>query len=134
MTATQLLGGVEAGGTKFVCVVGAGPDEIHARARIDTTTPAETMQAVIAFFESQPPLAAIGVASFGPVELRRDHREFGHITTTPKPGWSGADVVGPLVRRFAVPVGFAVDVVGAALGEQRFGAGKGARHVGQILR
>jgi fructokinase len=72
-------------------------------------------------------LDAIGVASFGPVELRMDHPEFGRIRLTPKPGWSGTDVVGPLADAFAVPTGFDTDVNGAALGEARWGSGQGLR-------
>jgi fructokinase len=124
-----VYGGVEAGGTKFVCVLGTGPDDIRARARIDTTSPGETLAASVAFFREQASVhgvpEAIGVASFGPVELRRDHPAYGLITTTPKPGWTNTDVVGPFSDAFGVPVGFDTDVNGAALGEWTWGAGRG---------
>ena len=97
--AAQLLGGVEAGGTKFVCAVGHGPDDVRAEARIATTAPAETLAGVVAFFRAQAarePLAALGVASFGPVDLDPRSPAFGRITATPKPGWRDTDVVGPL--------------------------------------
>jgi fructokinase len=68
---------------------------------------------------------AVGIASFGPVELRPEHDQFGHVTVTPKPGWSGADVVGPIAIALDVPVGFDTDVNGAAMGEGRWGAGRG---------
>lgn len=123
------LGAVEVGGTKVVCLVGSGPDDIASRARIPTGEPAETLGTVLAFFQQEVssggPLAAIGIASFGPVELRRSHARYGFITTTPKPRWSEVDVVGSVQRALGVPVGFDTDVNGAALGEGRWGAARG---------
>lgn len=125
----MLLGGIEAGGTKFVCVVGTGIDDVRAETRILTTMPAETLRAVVRFFEdatrAHGPLAALGVGSFGPIDLREASPTYGCITTTPKPGWSGADLVGTLRRAFAVPVGIDTDVNAAALGEWRHGAARG---------
>jgi fructokinase len=120
-----LYGAIEAGGTKFICAVGTGPEDMSARTRIPTTTPRETLGQCIAFFRAQPPLDALGVACFGPVELRLDAPRYGHVTTTPKPGWADTDVVGPLRRALGVPVGFDTDVNGAVLGEARWGAARG---------
>lgn len=126
---TNLYGGIEAGGTKFVCAVGSGPDDVRAETRFPTTTPAETLGQAIAFFEEQQrahgPLAGLGIASFGPVDPNPGSPTFGYVTTTPKPGWAQADVAGPLRRALGVPVGFDTDVNGAALGEWRWGAGQG---------
>jgi fructokinase len=124
----RLVGGIEAGGTKFVCAVGTGPDDVRAEARVPTTTPAETLARVVAFFTSQArhtPLAALGVASFGPLDLDPRSPVFGFITTTPKPGWRGVDVLGPLRAALGVPVALDTDVNAAALAEQRWGAGRG---------
>ena len=124
----RLTGGIEAGGTKFVCAVGTGPDDVRAEARVPTTTPSETLGRVVAFFAEQAtraPLAALGVASFGPVDLDSRSPRFGFITTTPKPGWRDVDLLGPLRRALGVPVGFDTDVNAAALAEQRWGAGRG---------
>ncbi|MGH3752304.1 MAG: ROK family protein [Pseudonocardiaceae bacterium] len=122
------LGAIEVGGTKVVCLVGSGPDHIVAHTRIPTGTPAETLAQVLAFFQQEQacggPLAAIGIASFGPLELRRSHPRYGFITTSPKPGWSGIDMVGPIRSVLGVPVGFDTDVNGAALGEGRWGAAR----------
>lgn len=122
-------GAVEAGGTKIVCLVGSDPGHIVSRTRIPTGTPAGTLAEVVAFFraavDAHGPLDAIGVASFGPLELRRGHPRYGFITSTPKPGWAGVDLVGPLRSAFGVPVGFDTDVNGAALGEGRWGAAQG---------
>lgn len=121
-------GGLEAGGTKFVCAVGSGPDDLSEEVRFATTTPVETMAQAVAYFADQHrqnPLDAIGVSSFGPVEPNPAAPHFGYITTTPKPGWHMTDVVGPLRQAVGIPVGFDTDVNGAALGEFRWGAARG---------
>ena len=126
--AARRAGGIEAGGTKFVCAVGTGPDDVQAETRVPTTTPGETLGRVVAFFAEQAArarLAALGVASFGPLDLDPRSSTFGCITTTPKPGWRGVDLVGPLRRALGVPVAFDTDVNAAALAEQRWGAGRG---------
>lgn len=120
-----LWGGIEAGGTKFVCAIGSGPDDL-IETRFPTTTPAETLARAIAFFRAQPSLpAAIGIGSFGPVDPDPRSPTFGFITTTPKPGWGNTDVAGPLRQALGVPVAFDTDVNAAALGEQRWGAAQG---------
>ncbi|WOQ16843.1 ROK family protein [Raineyella sp. W15-4] len=122
-----LYGGIEAGGTKFVCCLGTGPDDLRAEVRFPTTTPEETLGRAVAFFRAAGAAgpASIGVACFGPVDLDPASATYGHITTTPKPGWAGTDVVGFLRSALDVPVGFDTDVNGAALGEARWGAGRG---------
>lgn len=123
-----LYGGIEAGGTKFVCAIGSGPDDIRAETRFPTTTPAENIPQAIAFFQEamqEEPLAAIGIASFGPVDPDPTSPTFGHITTTPKPGWMHTDLAGQIGQALQVPVGFDSDVNGAALGEHRWGAAQG---------
>jgi fructokinase len=124
-----MFGGVEGGGTKFVCVVGTGPDDITDTLRIEVAGPAETLDAALGFFRraiaSGTRLDAIGIGSFGPLELRRGHPHYGRILTTPKPGWSGVDVLGPFSAAFGLPVGFDLDVNAAALGEGRWGAARG---------
>ena len=119
-----VLGGVELGGTKVACLAGTGPDDVRSETRISTGDPATTLAAVVAFFVANP-VEALGIASFGPVELRRRHPDWGRVTRTPKPGWDGADVAGALRRGLGVPVGFDTDVNGAALGEGRWGAARG---------
>lgn len=121
-----LLGGIEAGGTKFVCAVATGPDDVRAEARVETTTPDETLAAAIAFFKGQPePVEAIGIACFGPLDLRDDSETWGYITTTPKAGWQNVDVAQRVARALGVPVAIDTDVNGAALSERRWGAGQG---------
>lgn len=125
----SLFGAIEAGGTKFVCAVGTGADDVRDQSRFATTTPVETMERALDFFREQEArlgaLTAIGVASFGPVDLDPRSSTFGHILSTPKAGWAGADLVGPIRRAFNIPVAFDTDVNGALLGEWRWGAGRG---------
>ncbi len=120
-----VFGGIEAGGTKFVCAVGSGPDDLRAETRFSTTTPEETIDRCLGFFRQFDGLRAIGVASFGPVDPDPRSPTFGHITSTPKPGWAGTDLAGAIGRGLSLPVGFDTDVNGAALGEWRWGAARG---------
>lgn len=117
----QLFGGIESGGTKFVCMVGKGPDFLLAEKRFPTTTPAETIRTAVEFFEPfarRGELAAVGIASFGPVDLDPDSPTYGFITTTPKAGWKHVDLYGEIRRGLHVPVAFDTDVNAAAIGEQ----------------
>jgi len=127
----QIYGAVEAGGTKFVCLIGEGPDRILAEMRIPTSTPDQTIEKVIKFFKHSAidRLSAIGVASFGPVDVSQKSPTYGFITNTPKPGWSHYDIVGVLSNEFDVPIGFDTDVNGAAYGEYVWGAGRGLRTI-----
>ena len=112
----KLYGGMEGGGTKFVCAVGTGPDEIIAETRFPTTTPEETLARATAFFKKYP-LAAIGLAPFGPLDLNAASPGYGSITATPKPGWSNADILGPFRSQFDLPMVFDLDVNASAFGE-----------------
>jgi len=123
----RLVGGLEAGGTKFACAVGTGADDVRAELRVPTTTPAETISRVVEFFAehaSHVPLAALGIASFGPLDLNPRSPAFGSITTTPKPGWQHVDLVGPLRRALNIPIAFDTDVNGAALAEHNWGCAR----------
>ncbi len=119
-------GGIEAGGTKFVVAVGTGPQDLAAQERFPTTTPEETIERAIAFFrEYGKGLEAVGIASFGPVDLHPASPTYGHITTTPKAGWADTDFAGRVARALGVPVGFDTDVNAAALAEYQWGAAQG---------
>jgi fructokinase len=127
-TTKPLYAGIEAGGTKFVCAVGTGPDDLRALTRFPTTTSEETLAQVIAFLRAQhsvTPIAAIGIGSFGPVDLNAASPTYGHITSTPKPGWANADIVGAIKRHINVPVALDTDVNVAVLGENKWGAAQG---------
>lgn len=120
--------GIEAGGTKFNCVVGDIAANIVTRAKFQTKTPEETLPQVRDFFLSQrnhyKKIGALGIASFGPVDLDETSLHYGHITATPKIGWSNTDIVGYFKQALDIPIAFDTDVNGAALGERHFGAAK----------
>jgi fructokinase len=120
-----VYGGIEAGGTKWVCAVGTSPDDLRAEETIPTTGPRETIDRAVAFFEREGPVDAIGIGSFWPIDRRRPSPTWGYITTTTKPGWAHTDVGPEIGRRLAVPVAFDTDVDAAALGEHRWGAARG---------
>lgn len=123
MCTTPLVGGIEAGGTKFVCAIGTGPYDIRAEARIQTRMPVETLEEAAAFFRDQPVLpVAIGIGCFGPVDPQPASPTYGFITNTPKDGWANIDVAGYFRRALGIPVVFDTDVNAAVLGEHRWGA------------
>ncbi|HEX9332154.1 MAG TPA: ROK family protein [Anaerolineales bacterium] len=127
MPTKKLYGAIEAGGTKFVCVVASGPNHIVDEIRYMTTTPAETLGKAIQFFQpfiTSGQVGAIGVGSFGPVDLNPESSTYGFIAATPKPGWSNTDVLGTLRRALQVNIAFDMDVNTAALGEYLWGASK----------
>lgn len=119
-----MLGAIEAGGTKFVCAVGDETGKIVERIQIPTTLPAVTMAKVITFFKKYK-IDAIGIGSFGPIDVNTDSDTYGYITSTPKPGWRDYPFVQEIRKALGVPVGFNTDVNAAALGEATFGAAKG---------
>ena len=118
------FGGIEAGGSKFGCAIGAGPEDAEF-AEIPTTAPAETMARVIEFFRTREPVDAIGIASFGPIDPNPKSPAFGYITSTPKLAWRNFDFAGAVRRALGVPVAFDTDVNAAALAESRWGAARG---------
>ena len=116
----QLFGGIEAGGTKFVCMIGSDPQHVVAEERFATTTPAETIDQAVKFFHpyvENNSLSAVGIASFGPLDLNPDSSTYGYITTTPKPGWSWVDLYSEIHGRLNVSVALDTDVNAAAYGE-----------------
>jgi fructokinase len=123
-SSVAVLGAIEAGGTKFICAVGTGPDDLEC-CSIPTMSPEATIQAVIRFFQSRTGLCAIGIGSFGPVDLDPCSPAFGSITSTPKLLWRNVDLAGAIRRGLNLPVGFDTDVNAAALGEARWGAAQG---------
>lgn len=119
-----MLGAVEAGGTKFVCAVGDEHGNILKRIQIPTTFPEETMPQVVNFFKKYD-IQAIGIGSFGPIDVNQENSTYGCITSTPKLAWRDYSFVHTMKKAFSVPVGFQTDVNAAALGEATLGAAKG---------
>ncbi|WP_267394924.1 MULTISPECIES: ROK family protein [unclassified Sphingomonas] len=124
-----LVAGIELGGTKIVCLLARGPDQIEDRVQLPTTTPAETLAAVEAVLDGWRGFDALGIASFGPISIDHHAGHYGFITSTPKPHWADTDVARRLEARYKVPTGFHTDVVGAALAEARWGAAEGLRDI-----
>ncbi len=125
MDDAPLIAGVELGGTKCIVILASGPEAVHERVELPTTKPDETLAAIEAVIDGWRGYAALGIASFGPVSIDPKAGDYGRITSTPKPGWAGTDVGRRLAARYGVPTGFHSDVVGAALGEARWGAAAG---------
>jgi fructokinase len=125
----SVYGGIESGGSKWECAIGTGPDDVRAAETVPTTTPEETIGHVVDFFRREGPIDALGIGSFGPIDARVGSPRWGFVTTTPKPGWSNTDVGQEIRRRLDVPVAFDTDVNAAALGEHRWGAGRGLRSI-----
>lgn len=121
------LGGIEAGGSKFVCAAGRSPEDAEF-AEFPTTTPEETIGHAVDFFRARAPVTAIGIASFGPIDPNPESPTFGYITSTPKPLWRNFDFAGAVGRALETPIAFDTDVNAAALAESCWGAAHGLRN------
>lgn len=126
---TELIAAIEAGGTKFNCAVGTGPDDLRSQVRIETSSPTETLREAMEFLEhaarQHGRLSAIGVGSFGPIDLQPSSETYGYITTTPKEGWKYTDLLNAMRECFHIPIGFDTDANAAALAEFTWGNGRG---------
>jgi fructokinase len=124
----NLYGGIEAGGTKVICVIGSGPEHIVEQTRIETTAPDETFRKIIQFFQpytNSGKVEAIGIGCFGPLDLNPDSPTYGFIASTPKLRWRNTDVLGTIQRALNIKAIIDTDVNAAALGEFRWGASRG---------
>lgn len=117
-----MLGAIEAGGTKFVCAVGDKDLNVIKRISFPTSTPEETMEKVFGFFDSYEDLEAIGIGSFGPIDINRDSSTYGYITSTPKPNWKNFDFIGKMKNHYDMPLGWTTDVNASCLGEYELGS------------
>ncbi|NUR44932.1 MAG: ROK family protein [Sphingomonas sp.] len=127
-SAAPLHAGAELGGTKCILILARGPDDIVAREQIPTSQPEVTLPAIeqtLAAWQSEHHFAALGIGSFGPLDLDPASPGYGRITSTPKPGWAGAPVLDRLSQAASVPTAIDTDVNGAALAEMRWGSGRG---------
>lgn len=135
---TPLLGGIEAGGTKYVCAVATNPSEPLLESRFPTGDPVETIQQAVAFFteaaEVYGPIRAMGIGTFGPADIHPKSPGYGSILTTPKQGWAGFNVVNALREGLGepIPIAFDTDVNAAVIGEAEYGVAKNHRFVAYI--
>jgi len=123
-----LYAGIEAGGTKFVLGLGSAEQGSLVTHRVETRDPDETFAEIARFFAEHPDagrIESVGIASFGPLDLRKASPTYGQIVRTPKPGWSGVDLVGRFGAMLGKPVAIDTDVNAAAIAESRLGAGTG---------
>lgn len=129
ITPTEIpLVGIELGGTKCVCTLAAGPDAIIEQRVVPTTSPEETLSAIVATlreWDAAHGFSAIGIASFGPICLDPADARYGWILATNKPGWRDCDIVSVITKPFDRPFTFDTDVNGAALAEMRWGCAQG---------
>ena len=128
----QLLGAVEAGGTKFRCAVVSSDMTVVESVRVPTTDPDATLAAVASFFQQAQPVAALGIASFGPVDLDPDSPGYGALVGTPKPGWSDSPILGRLMEALGGPAGIQTDVEAAAVAEQILGSEPRSRRLAYV--
>ncbi len=124
----MLYGALEAGGTKMVCAVGDENGNILEQVSVKTTVPEETLPEIAKYFKGKD-IKALGIACFGPVDLNRDSKTYGYITSTPKTAWMNCDIVGYMKKELNIPIGFDTDVNGSLLGEVTYGSSKGLSDV-----
>lgn len=124
----RIYAGIEGGGTKFICAIGTSDGKILQRTSIPTSDdPKETFKKVVDFLMAThkiTPLSAIGLAMFGPIDINTNSPDFGVISSTPKAGWDDFNPIKYLRESFKLPIGLALDVGAAALGEYRFGSAR----------
>src|SRR5207244_10894223 len=131
---TDLYGAIDLGGTKLRAVVadlegniggeviqpseaGEGPERVIAR-MIETLEAAAVEASV-----SVSDIRAVGVASPGALDLVH-----GLVQEAPQlPGWDRVPLVEIMSKRLGIPALLENDANAAALGENRFGAGRGTR-------
>ena len=131
----MIYAGIELGGTKSVAILARGPGDVLAREAIATTSPDETLgflERILSRWKTEPGFAALGIASFGPIDLNPHSATWGRILNTPKPGWAGAEVARRLGDAAGAPVALDTDVNGAAIAEMRWGSGRGLRDFAYI--
>ena len=123
--------GIEAGGTKFVLAQGTSPANLTERTVIPTQTPETTLPLILNYIQQaqqQQPVTALGLACFGPLQLDKEHPQYGYITSTPKEAWQNYDIVGYFKQHLSLPIGFDTDVNATALAEHYWGAAQGLAH------
>ncbi len=128
MAEQQLIGALEAGGTKMVCATGYADGTVLKREQIATTTPQETVEAVNAWFADKG-IAALGIGAFGPTAVNPASPQYGKILETPKTAWRYFDLLGTIQNELNIPCGYDTDVNVACLGEVTFGCAQGLTDV-----
>lgn len=118
------LGSLEGGGTKMVLAIGDENGHIEEQVSIPTVTPEETIPKMVDYFRDKG-IEALGIVTFGPIDVKKDSPTWGYVLDTPKLAWAHCNFAGPFREALGVPVGFDTDVNGSCLGEVTYGAAKG---------
>ena len=119
------IGALETGGTKIVMSIYGEAGQVQARESIPTETPALAMPKLVAFLRG---VDALGIGSFGPLELDPSSPAYGSITATPKLAWRNYPLLPKLCEALDLPrecCAIDTDVNAAALAEARLGAAQG---------
>lgn len=119
----MILGAIEAGGTKIICGIGDETGQLIDKIHFPTKSPEETMPLIIDYFKDKD-IKALGIGTFGPVDVNPESDTYGYILDTPKPGWSMYPFLDTIKKEINVPTVIDTDVNGAALGESMWGAAK----------
>jgi fructokinase len=124
----RLVGGIDAGGTTFKCGISDTSGTLLEKRRIAVTRPEETLAACADFFRAAGArrIQALGIASFGPIDVDVASPHYGTILSTPKPGWSGTDLRSFFKEHLGIEPAIDTDVNGALLAEMTKGAATGA--------
>ena len=85
------------------------------------------MPKMIAFFKEHP-VDALGIGSFGPLDLNEESETYGYITKTPKLSWCDYPLLPEFEKALQVPCMLDTDVNAAALCEAELGAAKGLKN------
>lgn len=126
--ASSYVAGVELGGTKCICTLGRGPGDIADQVVIPTADSESTLGRIVECLErwrQERGFKAVGIGSFGPLDLDPSSSSFGIILRTPKPGWNGVDLLRSIGASLDVPCRLDTDVNVAAMAEHRWGVGRG---------
>ena len=121
------IGALEAGGTKMVLAIYQEDGTELERITLPTETPEVTMPKMIKFFRDHN-IDALGVGSFGPLDLNPNSPTYGYITSTPKLAWKNYPLLEKLLDGQDIPAGIDTDVNAAIIAEVEQGAARGCEN------
>lgn len=118
------IGALEAGGTKMVLGIFTESGEELCTQTFPTLEPAQTVPLMKDFFDRHA-IDALGVGSFGPLDLNPASPTYGSITSTPKLPWQNYPLLSALRGDSDIPCAIDTDVNAAVLAEMDQGAAQG---------
>ena len=132
---TNLVAGIETGGTKILASISSLDGETIATGRWETGSAQDALSDLLPFLTDLPQdcrLAGIGMAAFGPLIVDPASPDFGTMLETNKAGWTGTNLRRSIEAQLQIPVTVDTDVNAAAIAEQRRGAGQGLPSVAYV--